>query len=489
MADPAIAGAAGVRRAQARVPLLRWTFGLINRIVMVGDFGVILATSLAPFAFGFGTKLMAAQNLLLACIEAAAFVSTLKASRSYRVENYEARFAGVVDLIPGLICAWTVGSIYFAVFEGHLWTAKVIWYWHLPQLAGLVVARLGARLLARRVIRQGCFRRNVVIIGANPAGEAVVSKLLATSQPRQYNVVGIFADILDARQTGTVLGRPILGDIKQVGRLADRMMIDLVIVALPLTQALERVAVMEELQWMATDVVIPMEEIRVAPISAKLASIAGVATLQIYHRPLRGSQAVFKIVEDYVVAAIMLLLLSPLMLLIALVIRVDSKGPVLFHQERIGFNNRPFQILKFRTMTVDPSDDGSVGTQFRDDPRITRVGRFLRRLSLDELPQILNVLRGDMSVVGPRPYVENMLVGTETFRSSVNNYAFRYRLKPGITGLAQASGMRSNALRSIGNARRSIELDLEYIGNWSIWLDFKIMLRTVLVAMSGPEVF
>ena len=140
-------------------------------------------------------------------------------------------------------------------------------------------------------------------------------------------------------------------------------------------------------------------------------------------------------------------------------------------------------------MRVDPADDGSFGTQGRDDPRITRVGRVLRRLSIDELPQLFNVLRGEMSVVGPRPYVPNMLVGTEQFNEAVREYASRLRIKPGITGFAQAHGLRGGALRSVEQARRSVAMDMYYISNWSLWLDIKIMLRTLLVGMAGRNVY
>jgi putative colanic acid biosynthesis UDP-glucose lipid carrier transferase len=274
-----------------------------------------------------------------------------------------------------------------------------------------------------------------------------------------------------------------------LGTYAQRNVIDLVIVALPLPRAIKSVEMIEDLHWIAADVVIPMDEFGIRPSFARLANVAGVSTLQVLHRPLKGSQALLKLAEDYIVGVVALILASPIMLLAAIAIRLDSKGPVFFMQERTGFNTNSFWIYKFRTMTVDPTDDGSLGTMSPDNPRITRVGRVLRRLSIDELPQLINVLRGDMSIVGPRPYVPNMLVGTETFREAVRNCAFRYRLKPGITGLAQASGMRSNALRSMSNAERSVEMDLKYIMNWSIWLDLKIMLRTLLVAMSGPEVF
>jgi putative colanic acid biosynthesis UDP-glucose lipid carrier transferase len=207
------------------------------------------------------------------------------------------------------------------------------------------------------------------------------------------------------------------------------------------------------------------------------------------HRPFKGTQGLLKVAEDIIIGSIALLVFGPLMLLAALAIRLDSPGPVLFRQARTGFNNQTFMIFKFRTMLVDPSDDGSVGTLHRDNPRITRVGRVLRRLSIDELPQLLNVMRGEMSIVGPRPYVPNMrIVGDARFTDMVRQYAARHRIKPGITGWAQAHGLRGNALRTAEGARRSVELDIHYITHWSIWFDLKIMLRTVLV-LAGRDVF
>jgi lipopolysaccharide/colanic/teichoic acid biosynthesis glycosyltransferase len=155
----------------------------------------------------------------------------------------------------------------------------------------------------------------------------------------------------------------------------------------------------------------------------------------------------------------------------------------------VGLNGRIFRIFKFRTMTVDTSDDGTVGTTEKFSARITRVGRFLRATSLDELAQLFNVVLGDMSVVGPRPYVPGMLVEGERFEDLVRNFRARHRVKPGITGLAQSNGIRSNALRSKAGAIRSVQQDLHYIAYWSLIMDIQIIVRTVLLAMSGPEVF
>ncbi len=480
------------RPVTAGVPLLRWTYGLVNRIVTAGDVVFIFLSSGLLFASyaSASAPLSIDQAFLLAALEAAVFVRVLQSIGAYRVENYAQFWAPLRAMALGLIASWVVGSAFFVSFRPSVPVdLGILARFHLPQLVFLVLARQGARLLWSTVRDRALVRRDVVLIGTNPIGEAVLERLLSPAERMNFQVVGVFADASDDRQDGTMLGMPVIGDIDRLGAYAQNHVIDLVVVALPMPRAAQTVAMIEHLKWIAADVVIPVEEIGLRPTFARLANVAGVATLQVLHRPLKGSQAVIKIIEDYVVASVGVMLVAPLMLLVALAIRLDSKGPVFFVQSRTGFGNNAFRIYKFRTMTVDPTDDGSVGTTVRDDPRITRVGRILRRLSIDELPQLFNVLRGEMSMVGPRPYVPNMLVGNDTFRRVVHNYAFRYRLKPGITGLAQVSGLRSHALRSLANAQRSIDLDLHYIANWSLWLDFKIMVRTVLVAMTGREVF
>jgi putative colanic acid biosynthesis UDP-glucose lipid carrier transferase len=209
--------------------------------------------------------------------------------------------------------------------------------------------------------------------------------------------------------------------------------------------------------------------------------------LPLMREPLSATNAIIKTIDDYAVAAVGLILVAPILALCTLAIRLDSPGPILFRQPRRGMNNAIFTMYKFRTMTVDPSDDGSRGTQ-RGDPRITRVGAFLRRTSLDELPQLFNVLRGEMSVVGPRAHVPNMLVADQPYVEAVKQYATRHRIKPGITGWAQINGMRGG-INSLEKAERGVELDLHYIENWSLWLDIVIMARTLLIGMAGRDVF
>jgi putative colanic acid biosynthesis UDP-glucose lipid carrier transferase len=207
--------------------------------------------------------------------------------------------------------------------------------------------------------------------------------------------------------------------------------------------------------------------------------------LQVAHRPLIGTRALIKAIEDYVVAAIGILITSPIMLLTAFLIWREGDGPIFFTQKRIGFNNIEFDMLKFRSMAVaTESKDGTL----KDDPRVTRIGKFIRRTSIDELPQLFNVLRGEMSVVGPRAHVPDMLVGDLTYQEIIAKYAARHRVKPGITGWGQVNGMRGG-IRDEIKARRGVELDLDYIDNWSVWLDLVIMVRTVFGGLWGPSVF
>ncbi|MCC7271642.1 MAG: exopolysaccharide biosynthesis polyprenyl glycosylphosphotransferase, partial [Alphaproteobacteria bacterium] len=243
----------------------------------------------------------------------------------------------------------------------------------------------------------------------------------------------------------------------------------------------------ERVHHIAADVVVPLDRNSFNPRFAQFATVGGLPSLRVMYQPLKGSLGLLKMAEDYVVAALGLLVSAPVLLVAAIAIKLDSRGPVIFRQERVGFNNKPFTIYKLRTFATDPTDDGSKGT-IRTDPRITKVGAILRRLSIDELPQLVNVLKGDMSVVGPRPHVPNMQVSGAQYYDVVREYAARYRMKPGITGWAQINGMRGG-IHTVEKAARGVDLDLYYIENWSLWLDIKIMLLTLTRGMVGRNVF
>jgi putative colanic acid biosynthesis UDP-glucose lipid carrier transferase len=478
--------------APARRPaLFQWTHGLINRIVALADAALFLGVGIvAPLTLGRPlTGVTLGQSAFVAALNAVVFVFILQAIAAYRTENYGRLALSLTQAGLGLSGAWIVDRAYVMTFAPVLQSSES---WeiagHVPQLIGLVLLRIGARALMGHVAHNGLMRRNTVVIGAGPEAVLAVRRLTQPSQHRWFNVVGVVSDA-DDLQSGLLAGRPVLGNLSSLMALGQANSVDLVVIAIPLSRQASLPHIVDALQWISADIVLAMDQATAQAMNRPVAVLGGQPVLPLSQKPLKGSQALLKLIEDRAVAALALLILSPFMLLIALAIRLDSPGPVMFRQDRIGLHNRTFRIYKFRTMTVDPSDDGAAGTSSRHNPRITRVGGILRRLSIDELPQLLNVLRGDMSIVGPRPYVRNTRVADRTFEATVQRFAARHRIKPGITGLAQASGFRSDALRDAKNAETSVQLDLDYIANWSLWLDLRIMVRTITTAMAGSHVF
>jgi putative colanic acid biosynthesis UDP-glucose lipid carrier transferase len=219
-------------------------------------------------------------------------------------------------------------------------------------------------------------------------------------------------------------------------------------------------------------------------VNHAVSEIAGVPVLTLSETPLLGTRRLLKQLEDASLSALLLVLFGPLMLLIALAVRLDSPGPVFFRQARLGWGGKTFHIWKFRSMYVHQPEGGTVKQASRGDPRITRVGAILRRTSLDELPQILNVLRGEMSLVGPRPHA---IQHDHEYARQISHYFARHNIKPGITGLAQVRGFRGETHRLEQMVLR-VESDIEYINNWSLWMDLAILLRT-FKAFTGANAY
>jgi len=225
-----------------------------------------------------------------------------------------------------------------------------------------------------------------------------------------------------------------------------------------------------------------------APAGAGVIEIADRPAIVIQRRPLTDWDALIKRMFDLVLTVILLVLLSPLMVVISCAIKLTSSGPVLFHQPRIGFDNRTMRMMKFRSMYHHHADLLADQQTTRHDPRVTPVGRWLRRLSLDELPQLFNVLDGSMSLVGPRPHAPNTKADGRLFPDVVADYAQRHRVKPGITGWAQVNGWRGET-RTATQIEERVRCDLYYIDNWSLVLDTKILWRTAMGGFCGPAAY
>jgi|JI7StandDraft_1071085.scaffolds.fasta_scaffold58454_3 Undecaprenyl-phosphate glucose phosphotransferase len=465
--------------------MIRWTHGLINRLVKLAD-GVFLAfaTLLTALLLGHPTLM---QTIFLGALGLMVCIQVLAVTGCYRVERYRLGLPQVGDLALGLVPALAAVAIAYHAFLTDP-TGGIGWVgtWFLVCFAVLLAGRFtlvrwGVSLADRNAV----LRRNVAIVGHRDRVEAALAKLVQQKSDLNH-VVGLFIEE-EGDHPATIAGVPVVGRVDQLFGFVHHTPIDVIIVALPWESTARINAMIERLHRIAADVIVPLDKDSFNPRFAEFAMVAGMPSLRVHYQPLKGSLGVLKRVEDIVVSATALILTAPVLLVAAIAIKLDSRGPIVFLQQRVGFNNKPFTIYKLRTFTYDPSDDGSLGTR-RHDPRVTRVGSILRRLSIDELPQLVNVLKGEMSIVGPRPHVPNMQVSGRQYYDVVREYAARYRVKPGITGWGQINGMRGG-IDTVEKAARGVTLDLHYIENWSIWFDLRIMVLTVVRGLAGRDVF
>jgi exopolysaccharide biosynthesis polyprenyl glycosylphosphotransferase len=296
------------------------------------------------------------------------------------------------------------------------------------------------------------------------------------AQATGLELIGLVDD--RGRGAETPHGVPLLGGMAQLAAMIRRDQVEVVILALPWSAEARVTQLREELSAFPV-------EIRMAPdlVATHLPPESRpVLPPLLCARPISGLSALLKTISDYVLASLALVVAAVPMLLVALAVKLDSPGPVLFRQRRTGFNDQSFDVFKFRTMYAEATDYEAARQVRPGDPRVTRIGAILRRTSLDELPQLFNVLRGEMSFVGPRPHAPGTRAGNRRFDEVVANYAARHCVKPGLTGLAQVRGYRG-ATPTEDQILRRVESDLEYIAHWSLWLDFLIVLRTLLVVV------
>jgi Undecaprenyl-phosphate glucose phosphotransferase len=347
--------------------------------------------------------------------------------------------------------------------------------WGILVIANLALLRLALRALILRWAQQGRLSRTVAIVGAGEAGEQLVAKL-RTDEGEHIEIAGVFDDRLN-RVSPYVAGCRVLGTTDDLVALTRCAPMDEIIIALPL-RAEGRIAdIVAKLSPLPVDLRVSIDQIGSFPMRG-IGETGSARTIEIIDRPLKDWSGIVKWLEDQVISVVCLILFAPLMGLIALAIRLESPGAAFFKQKRYGFNNELVEVLKFRTMYTHLCDDKGENLTERNDRRITRIGRLLRKSSLDELPQLVNVIKGEMSLVGPRPHPVSAKAAGRFYREVVAKYSFRHKVKPGITGWAQVNGWRGETDTEEQILRR-IEHDLFYIDNWSFTLDLKILFMTI----------
>jgi len=371
------------------------------------------------------------------------------------------------------LCGYATNSL-------HYFDTRVLLAWTLvtPVLQWLSVW-VGQEVL-RRVAKRPEVRRSAVVVGAGPLG-VKVSKALLESQDQGVDFVGYFDDRTDERLHGEAVHER-LGTLRDLAPYVRAQGIKEVYITLPLGSQPRIVELLEEVQGTTASLFFVPDVFGISIIQGRLQDMNGVPVVGICETPFTGTNEMVKRLSDIVLAALILVLISPLLLLIAIGVKLSSPGPVLFRQRRYGLDGREIVVYKFRSMSV--LEDGPVVRQAtKDDTRVTPLGAFLRRTSLDELPQFINVLQGRMSIVGPRPHA---IAHNEMYRKLIKSYMIRHKVRPGITGWAQVNGLRGET-ETLDKMTRRIEHDLAYLRNWSLRLDLEILVKTVYVVLINPD--
>jgi Undecaprenyl-phosphate glucose phosphotransferase len=392
-----------------------------------------------------------------------------------------------------LASAW---SVVFLIAIGVSFFAKAgdqfsrVWLgsFYVVGLVALLAFRKGLFLMVRRWTHEGRLTRRTAIVGGGPLGEALACAL-ASQRDSDVRVVGLFDDRGDERSPQSIAGLRKLGNVDDLIGFARRTRIDLVIFSLPIS-AENRILQMLKKLW-----VLPVD-IRLSAHSNKLhfrprsySYLGNVPVLDVLDQPITDWDVVMKWLFDKTAGMLALIALAPVMALTAIAIKLDSRGPVLFKQKRYGFNNELIEVYKFRSMYIDQSDATAAKLVTKDDPRVTRVGRFIRKTSLDELPQLFNVVFvGNLSLVGPRPHAVNAKAEEQRYDEAVDGYFARHRVKPGITGWAQINGWRGET-DTHEKIQRRVEHDLYYIENWSVLFDLYIMFKTPLALLKAENAY
>ncbi|MCL4395259.1 MAG: undecaprenyl-phosphate glucose phosphotransferase [Chloroflexi bacterium] len=397
--------------------------------------------------------------------------------RLYHLGRGLSRLDELYSLLPAVSIA-VIGGLALTAFvyrtELDYPRTMIVYFWLLALLF-IGIGRMVHHTVRASLFSRGWGESRVLIVGADEAGNLILDKIRG-SPALGYRPVGF----LDDRRAGqTVFGLPVLGRTEQLGTVVQENGIDEVIIALPEASHNELLSVISRCEDGRVSIKVFPDVFQIMASEVNIGDLNGLPLLTMRDVALRGWRLTLKRIVDVVVSGIVLVLISPVMLLIALLVKLDSRGPALYSQERMGLDASPFPCFKFRSMVADAEAETGPVWAVKDDPRRTRMGRWLRKYSLDELPNFVNVFLGHMSLVGPRP---ERPVFVEQFRQMVPRYMERHQEKAGITGWAQVNGLRGET-----SIWERTKYDLYYIEHWSLWFDFKIMILTALRFLRDPN--
>ena len=456
---------------------------VILDILRVIDFFIVFSTSLLVKYIYIDTYLgvtdptYSYKYLFPAFLCAVLSYVLFRRARLYRDFVFNGFQMQLGNVFYSLVTAFSILLFFSFMFKVTEQYSRV-WFvsWFAVAIVLVFIERLIVRNILRMCVARGMFKQKIAIVaGDHEAGGELENSLLAANLG--IEIVGCFDDSMTEEMNGW-------GTMDKLIELGQDNHIDQVFIAMPTSEEARLNSIFNRLRILPVDIQIsPTRQSSQLPL-LKVQKLGGTKLLLVHRKPIEGWSYIFKAIMDYLFASIALVLFFPAMILIALFIKLDSPGPIFFLQRRHGYNHQPIRVLKFRTMTV-MEDGDKVQQAQKEDKRVTKVGKFLRKTSLDELPQLINVLKGEMSLVGPRPHA---MAHNHYYSEMIEKYANRHRVKPGITGWAQVNGHRGPTNKPEDMKKRA-ELDLHYIDNWSIWLDMKIIVMTPFYGFVGKNAF
>ena len=443
---------------------------LFSAILRIFDPVLTVATGFIAYRAYLGTFSPPDQYLLFLAVGALAVATIFPLFKLYEPQ----RGAGMADELRRLLYAWLLlaaitGAAMFATKMGDNYSRVWVAAWLIGGFVLTTAARVTIRLSLRALRTRGFNQRHVAIVGAGTLGRTVGMRLIGAPWTG-FNVRSFYDD--DTTKAGTTIAdRPVLPIDERLRADVEANAIDQVWIALPLRAEGRIRGILTMLREHSVEIRFVPDIYSFHLLNHSMTDVGGLPVISLTETPMSGINRIVKAIEDYALASVLLILASPFMLLIAIGIKLTSPGPVLYRQERVTWNGEKFQMLKFRTMPVDAEAASGPVWSRHGERRATPLGAFLRRTSLDELPQFFNVLHGEMSLVGPRPERPEFV---ERFRQEIPGYMQKHLVKAGISGWAQV-----NDLRGDSDLSQRIQYDLYYIDNWSLWFDLRIMVLTL----------
>ena len=467
----------------------------LSRVVFVGavravEFALLLATGSALY-YVYVVRRVGPQAIYyptLLCVAALAILA-FQSSQGYGVSAFRRPIRSLFRM-SGAWAAIFLGLsavIFLLKLDERISRVWVV-AWFALGFAALALERWALARFVGLLARTGRLQRRAVIVGGGELGRELAREL-AKADPADVRLIGVFDDRGDARSPDALDGAPKLGTVDDLVAFARATRIDVAIFALPISAEARILEMVRKLWVLPIDVRLAAHANRLRLQPRSYSYIGAAPMLDIIDKPLADWDVVVKLAFDRIVGALALVALLPVLLAAAIAIKLDSPGPILFRQTRYGFNNERIEVYKFRSLYVDMADPTASRLVTRNDPRVTRVGRILRKTSIDELPQLFNVVfKGNLSLVGPRPHVLYAKAANRSYEEAVDGYFARHRVKPGITGWAQVNGWRGET-DTQEKLQQRVDHDLYYIENWSLALDLYILAVTPVALMNTRNAF